>query len=112
RELVMATVFDANDFEFVVVPPTLFTEQTVEFPVIGSVICVPPSRAAVEIHSNTGGQCGSCGKSLELVLILRAALRKIPECCGEAGKVSKEARVMDGNVEADQAAERGSAEDP
>ena len=112
REFVMAPAFDANDSELVVVPPALFTEQAAELPVVGFVICVPRLCAVVEIHSNSGGQCGSRGKGLESVCVLRAALRDISECGGEAGKVSKDARMMDGNVEADQGAERGSAKDP
>jgi hypothetical protein len=112
RELVMAAAFDANDSELVVVPPTLFTEQTAKLPVVGVVLCVPRLCAVVEIHPNSGGQCGSRGKGLEFFRVLRAASRDISECGGKARKVSEDARVMDGNVEADQTAERGSAKDP
>jgi hypothetical protein len=112
RELVMASSLDANNFKLIVVAPTLLTEQAAKFPVVGLVVCVRPSRAVVKVHSNSCGQCRSRGKGLELVRVVRAALRKISERCGEAGKVCKDARVMDGNVEADQPAERRSAKDP
>ena len=108
----MVCAFDANDSEVAVVLPTFFAEQATKLPMVWFVICVPPLGAVVEIHSNACGQCGSRGEGLELVRVLGAALREISEGRGEAGEVSKDARVMNGNVETDQAAQRGSGKDP
>ena len=57
----MASTLDTNNFELVVVPPTLFTEQTVEFPVIGSVISPPPPAVLKNFNP---GEYGGSGKAL------------------------------------------------
>ena len=107
----MAPAFDTNDFELPVFVPAFLAEEAADLAVIGFARFVPSARAVVEIHSNSGGQCGNRGKSLKLLRVVRSALRYVPECGGEAGKISKRSRVMDGDVEADQPAERRSAED-
>ena len=107
----MAAAFDTNDFELPVFLPAFLAEEAADLAVIGFARFVPSARAVVEVHSNSGGQCGNRGKSLKLLRVVRGALRNVPECCGETGKISKRSRVMDGGVEADESAQRGSTED-